>query len=223
MPFFGATLIVFLTISVYHNIRRLRAAGMALLAAFLCFFIIKIDKFEYVAANLYGFEARTRKADELVKEAKASLESLRDLAAMAGGFQVENLAAEGRIGGRGTAAQNETQKEQILKQLRALGLSESKLKEVALADQKWVSIDYAFGILGKLNNPDDPLQRADYDLVFASGNPPLPRDCEMILNKFQINDEWTRNLLEDYKYYVRLGHHRRPEVWLDHDSWWSRK
>jgi len=66
-------------------------------------------------------------------------------------FQVERLAAEGRWGGSGSLQIKDRQKDHLLANLRAQGLSESELEEVEKADRPWVLTDYMIAILSPLN------------------------------------------------------------------------
>jgi hypothetical protein len=215
----GAVLIGLIIFVVYKDPSKFSGPSIALFSAALCLFVANIDRIESFKASLSSIEAKTREAQAVVDDARATVASLRKLAVATASFQVDMLAAAGRFGGGGTPRRKEEQKAHLLEELKGLGLTDKELTEVNGADRRWVMVDYAFGVLGSLNVQNDTAKAAAYRNAFESGEAPTPDECSDLLNAFHISDDKTIELLKDYRYYCDTGKHRRPEVWLDLGNW----
>jgi hypothetical protein len=171
-----------------------------------------LDRLDTIKASYNGFEAKTREAQAVVDEAKATVASLRALAVATATFEIDQLAAEGRIGTM--AARKDQQKERLLEQLKGLGLSEEQLATVENADSKWVIFDYVVAVLSPLNVNDASKEESKaYARAYSSEPPPTPDECAALLDQFHIDDAQSKELLLDYRYYVATGKQRRPDVW----------
>lgn len=215
----GAVLIVLIVYVVYQDPSKFGGPSIALFSAALCLFVANIDRIESFKASLSSFEAKTREAQAIVDDARATVASLRKLAVATASFQVEMLAAAGRFGGGGTPKRKEEQKAHLLEELKGLGLTEKELAEVNGADRRWVTLDYAFGLLRSLNVQNDPAKAAAYKKAFESEEVPTPDECADLLSTFHVSGAKTAELLKDYQYYYETSKQRRPDVWLDRGNW----
>jgi hypothetical protein len=141
----------------------------------LCLFAGNIDRLDTIKASFSGFEAKTREAQAVVDEAKATVASLRKLAVATATFEIDQLAASGRIVGT-AAAHKDQQKERLLEQLKGLGLSEDELAAVENADGDYVIFDYVVAVLQPLNGNDAAKEEAKaYAHALENQPPPQSR------------------------------------------------
>jgi hypothetical protein len=203
----------------YKDASKFGGPSIALFSAALCLFVANIDRIEFFKASFSSIEAKTREAQAVVDDARATVASLRKLAVATASFQVDMLAAAGRFGGGGTPKRKEEQKAHLLEELKGLGLTEKELAEVNGADRRWVMFDYALGLLRSLSVQNDPVKAAAFKKAFESGEAPTPDECADLLSTFHIGDDKTAELLKDYRYYSETGKQRRPDVWLDRGNW----
>jgi hypothetical protein len=92
--------------------------------------IANIDRFESLTVSLTGgIAAKTRELQTTIDKANATVASLDRLAVILGKLQVNMLAAQGRVGP--SAEYQDEQKGALIAQLKALGLSDPELSDVA--------------------------------------------------------------------------------------------
>ncbi len=200
----------------YTLIRDRRAVGgptIVFLAAAISLFFGNLDRIKTIRASGSGFEAETR---EVINEAKDTIALLRKLAVVTAGLQVKMLAAESRLQGPASLLKKDEQKEQLLSELRSIGLNAKEITEVAAADKAWVMWDYMIYILQPVNSNSGRAEIIAYTKAYNRFTNPLsPEECEELLNEFHANSEQAKALLEDYRYYLKYEKHRRPEVWRE--------
>jgi hypothetical protein len=203
----------------YRLIRYARPSGgstIVLLAAMLSLFIGNLDRIKTLKASRSGFEAETR---DVINEAKDTVVLLRKLAVVTAGLQVRMLAAEGRLQGPGSLLQKDEQKDQLLADLKTIGLNEEEVEKVGAADNAWVKWDYVIYILQPLNSNTDRAKLIAYTAAYNRFENPLsPKECDDVLNQFHASGEITNDLLDDYRYYLKYGKPRRPDVWRQRPS-----
>lgn len=215
----GASLLIFLAFVLYRDPGRYSAAFVLFLGAAISLLVSNIDRIELFKAGLNGFEAKTREAQAVVDDARATVTSLRQLAVATAALQVDMLAAAGRFGGDSDARWKDDQKAHLLEQLKSLGLSDEQLATVEKADRTWVNMDYAFALLGPLNTAQDAAKRAAYGRFFNERDEVTPAGCRKLMDEFQIDDEKRRGILKDFEYYYETGKQRRPDVWHNRAAW----
>jgi hypothetical protein len=205
--------------------------GVAFLAASLCAFLGNISRIESFKASPTGVEARMREVADVVDEAKATLKSLHEVAAMAGATLIDLNAASGRWGGGTTNIKKDALKARVLKTLRGLKLDDEMVARVRMADSEWVAIDYILAMFPCWPNdfrltPEEEASWLEFSKPWrASGAEswPSPDECEAFMQKLSFQDLNAQELLADYRYYMtHNGEHRRPEIWRDRDSWHRR-
>lgn len=215
----GLAVIVATIVFVFRNptLPGVGAAGILALMAFACLFMGSIDRIETFKASVSGIEAKTREAQQVIDSAKATVSSLNELAKDIAAIEVDLIAGANRIGA--DSKHKDALKIGLLGKLKALGLDESSVKEVSLADRSYVNFDYAIGVLQDLNTAYDKDKRAAYTRIFTDGLPPTPDECEVLLKQFGITNPEKWELLKDYRFYVSTGEQRRPEIWANRDNW----
>lgn len=200
------------------------AGGTLLLAAMFCAFVGHIDKVESFQASVSGVQAKIREADRVVDEAKSALTELHKFAEMASAMLINMLSGEGRLGGR-SPKEIEEERARILESLKFIGLADEAIKKVSLADEKWVAVDYSIGVLHALRKSTtcSPEQRQlATEMLERWNNEDYRPTPDEFVEKFKqkgITDPVVLELAEDYKYYIKTGTHRRPNVWMDRRSW----
>jgi hypothetical protein len=210
----GLGLLALIGYVLYRDPRRIGGSAVALGAAALSFSFGNIDKIESLTASASGFNVKTREVQTVINDAKDTIGLLRKLAVATAGLQVKMLAAEGRLQGPASLLGKDAQKEELLRELKSIGLTDEELAKVSAADSPWVKWDYVIAILQPVNYNTDKAEIAAYTKAYNRFTNPLsPEECEEVLNEFHANTEQTKALIDDYTYYLRFGKQRRPEVW----------
>ena len=129
------------------------ATGIMALMAFACLCIGNIDRIESFKASASGIEAKTREVQQVIDSAKATVSSLNELAKAIAAIEVDLIAGAARLGA--DSKHKDALKSNLLQKLKAPGLDERSVEEVASADKSYVSFDYAIAILQELNTASD--------------------------------------------------------------------
>ena len=199
--------------------------GIAFLCASLFAVLANIDRIESLKASFIGIEAKIREVNEVIEETKATLRALQELVAVAGAAVIELGAGAGRYGGGQTIGSKDVRRQQVLSVLERAGLSARQIGEVASADREWVIADYVQGIFAVFNNGRRlTKEQKQYLQKFSLPGRttmtwPTPDECEVAMDMFRINDRFSRELLNDYRFYLQTGTQRRPQVWADRGNW----
>jgi hypothetical protein len=215
----GLALIACIGYVLIRHPRAFAGSTIAFLAAVVILFFGNLDRIKTLKASRSCFEAETREVKGVITEAKETIALIRKLAVITAGLQVKMLAAEGRLQGPDSLLQKDVQKEELLSELKEIGLNQEETAKVAAADGAWVKWDYVVAILQPINSPTDRTQIIAYTNAYKRFTNPLsPEECEGVLKQFNANTDETKALLEDYRYYLKYGKHRRPEVWREHPT-----
>jgi len=214
--FIGAAILSATVLFTIRGKLKGHAPWACLLCAFLSFIFANVDKIDNFKASPNGFQAQMKQVQTVLDDTKATVESLRELATMVASLQVDMLASQGRWDP--DLPHQDQQKEQLLDNLKNLGLTPKQLEKVETADSSWIMRDYAFGVLMPLSGSDHE-KAAAYEKAFSEGRRPTPDECEELLNRFHIDDAEHKELLEDYRYYIQHQKHRRPDVWHNRLTW----
>jgi len=154
-------------------------------------------------------------AKKVVADANVALDQLRGIAVVLSEVLVEKLQSEGRFGG-GKPEQREEHKQKLLAALKELKVPAAEIKRVEGADQQWVKIDYVEELFHKL--PIEVAQNKAWGERWAPYHSihdrPDPDECQLIMKEFNIDDKDRKDILKDYRYYIRTGNHRRPDQWF---------
>jgi septal ring factor EnvC (AmiA/AmiB activator) len=148
----GLAVIVAAIVFIFRNptLPGAGATGIMALMAFACLFIGNLDRIETFKASASGIEAKTREVQQVIDSAKATVSSLNELAKAIAAIEVDLIAGAARIGA--DSKHKDALKSDLLQKLKALGLDENSLKEVASADRSYVTFDYAIALLQELTH-----------------------------------------------------------------------
>lgn len=193
----------------------------AIVAAGLAALIGNFQHLKRFKASATGIEAETR---EVITQAKTTLRELHELAAAFGSLLVDIIIGAGRWAGPGTAADQDAQKARVIEALRTSGVPSERIAEIEGADRRWVIIDYVNGILNrKTHSRLRPEQLPEWEAfikTFSGGfDRPAPDKIQEFLERLGLLDARTRELIQDYRYYLEHGRHRRPDEWARRDRW----
>jgi hypothetical protein len=197
-----------------------------MMVAFLSFlallFFANLDRISEFKAGKSGFEAKTREVTKVVEEAKSTIKELQLLSKIVAMAALSLVKRTGRIGGY-SDEEEETIKESILKVLHQLGIPDEERKELLHEWHKFVRFDYAHYILGGptiLSNLT-PEQRAQEEKLRHGGldNIPSPEELTQFLGECGLLSPEVKELIDDYRYYIKCQEHRRPEVWKNRKKW----
>ena len=100
---------------------------MAFLAAGLSLFFGNLDRINTVSASSSGFAAKTREVQNVINDAKDTITLLRKLAVVTASLQIKMLAAEGRLEGPSVLLRKDEQKEDLLNELKTVGLNDEEI------------------------------------------------------------------------------------------------
>lgn len=192
-------------------------ATVLITAAGMCGLFGNAHRFEMF--KLFGLEARTR---AVVQEAEAVTAMLRDLAAAMGAVMVYSVSSAGRLGGKGSAALEDEQKDEILKILSSTGVSSQQIAAAAKADRPFVLVDYANGILRRLEAVSS-VAHADIQVMYSQWNesdvPPTSSELRDFCSRHQNVPADITALIDDLQHYEQTSTHRRPDVWAARGHW----
>lgn len=189
----------------------------AIFAAALAALIGNLERIDSMNFSASGFQAKMRQVE-------TALQEVQRLAVMTVAVLVDLIAAGGRWSGSGSIGKKDAQKETVLEMLRSLKLSGEQIEEVARADHRWVVIDYVGGIFGNvaqvLNKSGRGQEWGSFMGPFnESLERPSPDEISTFLNRLDLMNDFRRELIEDYKFYLSERRHRRPNVWKSRDEW----
>ena len=187
--------------------------SFALAASFICFAFANIERVS--SLGILGMKITLSEAKKVVAEANVALEQLRSIAVVFSEVIVEKLQSEGRFGGS-NAQSREEQKQYLISTLKELKVPISEIKKVEVADRQWVKIDYVEDLFW--NVPGEVAQNktwGEWWAVYHKGlDRPDPDECASIMKEYGLNSSDMKEVLKDYRHYMRHGKHRRPEYWF---------
>jgi type I site-specific restriction-modification system R (restriction) subunit len=115
-------------------------------------------------------------------------------------------------------------KKLVLEEAERAGLDETKIREILDIEKNSVCSEYAAAVYyyahKYLNGIGTNELQAELNPIMETH--PTPDQLELILDKFNINDPKTRSFVDDYRYYIKTGRQKRPDVWAQRGEWMSR-
>lgn len=184
--------------------------------AFLCFigllFFANLDQIEKFSASRSGFEATTR----VIKEAESTIEELRQLAKLVSATTLSMVQRTGRFGTGFDRKEQEEIRDSLLDYLTKLKISQEEQAQSLSEWHSWVCRDYVDMIISSVEVPRELYDNAEIkELQSIERNSlPPPSKIEEILSKYSLMKDETRELIQDYQYYLKNKQHRRPKVWF---------
>lgn len=189
-------------------------AGLA--AAFL--FVANIDRIAEFSLGPGGFRTTTRQLNEV----RVALSDLQQLSAVMVRAILATAESAGRAGGVPEHKKDELT-EGLVAVLKRIQLPKDLLDQIFTDVRDFIVFDYAHYILGGviIPNRQDPQVQADWREVRGKGLMKIatPDEIEAFLKKYGMLHEERRELLEDYRYFLKHQTHRRPDVWARREEW----
>lgn len=188
--------------------------------AFVCVALANLDRFKSFKAG--GVEA-------VLRDAQVAVQESRDLTLTVSKMLLSLVKRTGRFGGFQPAEEREFQEavERILARMEA---TEAERKEAFKGWDLFTKVDFVFGILGGHTIPKfkaDAMagQREWKALRERTGDqldPPGPEELEDFLRRYDFLDTERKELVEDYRHFLKHGRHRRPAEWERRMEWHSK-
>lgn len=200
----------------------LAAAGTGLTAGLVFLLASSIERFEVLKG--LGVEARTRKLDDAITQANATVEQLRDLAAAVSQVALTELMSSSFFDGA-TLSTRLSLHDKLLATLKKLDLSNAQMEE---ADSNWRKgigviyhriIHHHLAQREKKNNvnfqaPKESLQAAkDFQalLKFDEWAAPTPEAMEAFISERNLMTLELQDWINDYKHFIANGEIRRVD------------
>lgn len=150
LAFAGIACLMLGVVTLWHG-ADLVAAGTGLTAGLVFLFSATIDRFESLKG--LGVEARTRKLDEAISQANATVDQLRELAELSSGFVVSLSAKAGRWDSAPTLRESHEIAQRVRRNLKSLGSSEPVIRETLAPWVSIVIIDQVREVLKEVRRP----------------------------------------------------------------------
>ena len=186
-------------------------------AALVCVALANLDRFKSFKAA--GVEATLRDAEVAVKQSRA-------LALITTKMLLSLVKRTGRIGGFPPAQQIEIQHD-VDRVLSQYDVTEAERREAYTDWDQFDKFDYVTAILGGNKTPNwkEPAHAGKSDEWQTLRNRaskmdfPSADELSAFLARHDFLNKENTELLEDYRYFLKEGKHRRPEVWARRNEW----
>lgn len=159
----------------------------------------------------FGGKAKTR---EIVHEARATIDQLRNMAVVLADAAITGIVASGRWNGMRLEVQEKIRKDMI-KLLHELDVSENDIKKSQRHFILYGNFDHVSKIIdhSKIEGLESNSKFADQWKELQSkskfGNEmPTPDELEKFFMDFDILDSDTKERIEDYRYFIKHGEYR---------------
>lgn len=197
--------------------------GLIVVTGAVTLFFLNINKFTRFKAG--SIEAEMK---QVVEDAHATLEQLRNVAATSAKATLNSLMAETFMSGSSLRQRLEIH-DQLIGNLNSIGVSASRVEE---ADEMWrrgIGIIYHRGIAHEVGcrkernmiNPDvgpevhEAEKEFDNLLNFKEWKAPSSEDMKTFIeNKDLLNDR-CKDLLDDYQHFEKTGEIKRKEIFVE--------
>lgn len=200
----------------------LAAAGTGLTAGLVFLLASSIERFEVLKG--LGVEARTRKLDDAITQANATVEQLRDLAAAVSQVTLTELMSSSFFDGA-TLATRLSLHDKLLATLKKLDLSSAQMEEADSNWRKGIGVIYHRIIHHHLEQrkernhrnfeaPKEALEAAkDFQtlLKFEEWAAPAPGAMEAFINERNLMTSELQEWIDDYKHFLACGEIRRVD------------
>jgi hypothetical protein len=226
---FNALAITFFGVVLYSLLRTSapKNATIAGILAVFCALMGNPDRFETMKFSpLTGFEAKTRELTQTIDDAKEAIRQIRELAVVTAealiDLRVNSHALLVGVPGRDEFREQDEFKARVIEALKKMRLPQDKLTEVSQSDRNAVMTFYAYAAFrfGRDALPQSEWTEIDNAYNTEAAKQPLsPDQCQALLDSFHIDTAKFAEYLDDYRYYVKTGEQRRPEVWAHRERW----
>jgi len=200
----------------WHELHATLVIGFLAFVALL--FTAHLDQFEEFKASGSGIEAKTR---AVITKAENAVTELQSLAKIFAETTLSSVKRTGRFGGYDDD-EEEKIKKSVLDVLTQIGVPESDHVHVLADWHRFTKFDYAMAILGGSTIPqgfDDQTIQSEWKALRDIQHIPSPQQLTEFLEKWGLLDKARSEYIKDYEYYIEHGHHRRPDVWKERQTW----
>lgn len=190
----------------------------AFLAFIVLLFINYLDKISEIQASASGIVIKAR---EVISDAQVTIKELRNLAKSLIKTVLSFLL---RSWGYSTVHVEES-KDFLLKSLDQLGISKTEQEE--LLDSEWnkhIIAKYVAGILGGVDKTpmtfsvEERMEWKDLER-YKLDNPLTPDEIQGYLIKWGALSPDRKELIDDYRFFIKYKKHRRIDVWYNYGKW----
>lgn len=188
--------------------------GVAGAAFFVLLFADRLIEF---SIGKSGLKAKMKEVDEVVDDAKATVDQLRLIAEAVGKTTASLVVRGGRMGPTFSDQEKDEIIGSIHDALREIGIPKERRQEVWKDSYAYTEFDYAGYVLGGSTTPSNASPEAikEWKSLRSGGvyGRAGPDKIEHFLEKYNFLTEEVRERLEDHKYYVVHRTNRRPDEW----------
>jgi hypothetical protein len=227
---FNGLAFIFVLIIIYSLIptkAQDKKKTVSVSAVILAIFFAVLGNPDRIASlKIWGFETQTRELTRTIDDAKEAIRQIRELAVAAATALIrlrENSHAL-LASGPGQDEYNEQDefKETMIGALKKMGLPQEQLSAVIRSDRDVVLNFYANAAYRFGRNALPQSKWNDIDSAYyhqAAKQPLSPDECQALLDSFHIDVAKFADYMDDFRYYVKTGEQRRPEVWAHRETW----
>lgn len=224
--FNGLAFIFFATI-IYQLLSSKSSKSTSVSAVILAMFCAVLGNPDRIASlKFFGFETQTRELTKTIDDAKEAIRQIRELAVVTAEALIdlrENSNALLLSGsGRDEYREQDEFKANVIGVLKKMQLPPEQLAAVTQSDKNVVMNFYANAVyqFGRNDLPQSKWNDIDkaYSILLEK-QPLTPDQCQKLLASFHIDTAKFSDYMDDFRYYVKTGEQRRPEVWANRESW----
>lgn len=194
----------------------------AFIAGIASLLFANLDRFKRFKVDKSGVEAETR---EVVREARSTIKELQNLSKIMASITLGLIKRAGRYGGGYSYDEKESVKESVLNVLQQIGVSDEECERI-VTESKWhkyVEFDYVHHILGGNRIPGflpgDKLAERKNLKERGLHNLPTPEELTKFFEQCELLSAEVKELIEDYRHYIKFRRQRRPDIWNNRASW----
>lgn len=163
-----------------------------------------------------GKDGFTTEMQEAIRDAKATVSQLQDIAELFGKISVQQIAGAGRWGGPSEREKREMI-ERITNGLRTIDVTDAKIKAILAVQEPWNNIDYCSFVTQHMlpdGNQEAVVRWNEFFRPFTNGRSrPSPDQIEQFANANNLMTDDIRERLADWRHYQQHKTHRRPVIW----------
>jgi hypothetical protein len=188
--------------------------GLVITAITIGLAFANIDKIQRFKGA--GFEAEMKKVDQVVKDANATIEQLRNVATTSARATITSLMAGNFMDGMTMKDRMELH-DQLISNLARIGASKRQIEE---SDEMWkrgFGVIYHRCIKNKLEESKHPTASQEFQdlLKFDEWKAPSSKEIEKFIDSKGLMNQELKELIEDYRYFETTGSVRRKELFFN--------
>ncbi len=190
----------------------------AFIAGIASLLFANLYRFRWFKFGKSGIEAETR---EVVREARSTIKELQDLSKIMTMTTLGLVKRAGRFAAGYSYDEKDSIKESVLNVLQQIGISDQECERI-VAESKWykyTELDYVHHILGARLFPSDRIAEWNKVRHRSLDNLATPEELTKLFDQSGLLNTEIKELIEDYRYYIKFRQQRRPDIWNNRASW----